>query len=221
MENKSKPLIIELIIDETQNIDGVNVVSIVDEPAIEVDFMYFNKNMNNTFKFKNVNEEKRLATGPFMIPDKQILRVDEQNNPYFVFFSEDTVRKSNELYMKKGGNLKYNTNHKDIVDGGAIVIESWIVEDPNNDKANALGFTNLPKGTWMGTYKIYDDKLWSQIKSGEFKGFSIEGPYGYLFNKTEVNLSEEIIYEFIKNIINSDIESNNKFDIISTILNKN
>ena len=43
-----------------------------------------------------------------------------------------------------------------------------------NDKANALGFEGLPKGTWMVSMKL-SDELWSQyIETGKAKGFSID-----------------------------------------------
>ena len=56
----------------------------------------------------------------------------------------------------------------------AFVSESWIVENPENDKSNELGLT-YPQGTWVITMKVQDPELWGQIKQGKYKGFSIEG----------------------------------------------
>ena len=56
------------------------------------------------------------------------------------------------------------------------LIESWIVEDPANDKANALGF-NPSKGDWYVSYKINNRETWDKIKAGELTGFSIAGQF--------------------------------------------
>jgi hypothetical protein len=55
------------------------------------------------------------------------------------------------------------------------VIESWIIEDFDTDKAKLLGFERLPKGTWMVSLKVSDKDFWDKkILTGEVKGFSVE-----------------------------------------------
>ena len=66
------------------------------------------------------------------------------------------------------------------------VVESWIVTDPANDKSNALGFKDIPKGSWFVSYKIDNDELWEKVKSGEVRGYSIEG----VFSKNIIELSK-------------------------------
>ena len=69
-------------------------------------------------------------------------------------------------------NIEHDGNR--FIDG-AHLVESWIVEDPEKDKANLYGFSPK-KGTWMTMYKINDKDIWTEyIKSGKVKGFSIEG----------------------------------------------
>ena len=93
-----KELIIELTVDEKDN-TGVEIISFVESPAIERDFLYFND--KNTERFKTVDTDKRIVVGAAMLPNEKIIREDADGNPYFVYFSEDTVRKCAELFFKR------------------------------------------------------------------------------------------------------------------------
>ena len=88
--------------------------------------------------FQIDNEEKRIVLGPAMIPDMKIFRKDAMGNPYYVFFSAETIRMIAEKYMKN----QYTRNNDLMHDGKAISdiygIESWIKED-EADKSNKYG----------------------------------------------------------------------------------
>jgi len=124
--------------------------------------------------FKFAQEDQQIVVGPLMIPDKLILRVDEEGNPYHVFFSRETIKQIAYKMMREKlldrMNIEHNTAN--TVDG--YMLETWIIEDNQNDKAIAYGF-NLPRGTWMGMYKVVDPAVWAKVKEGIVKGFSIEG----------------------------------------------
>jgi hypothetical protein len=55
-------------------------------------------------------------------------------------------------------------------------METWIVENPE-DKANSLYNMDVPVGSWMVKMRVHDKDTWSKIKSGELRGFSIEGDF--------------------------------------------
>jgi hypothetical protein len=206
---EKKPLVIEMLVSE-ENETGVDVISFVENPAIEIDFMYFN-NVERQ-KFKTTNEEKRIICGPAMIPNEKIIRLDGEGNEYFVFFSEDTIRLCNEMYFKNGNNNGSNLEHETAIDGVSAV-ESWLIEDSTMDKAIALGFKDLPKGTWMISFKIDNDEVLAKIKSGEVLGFSVEG----LFGQKKVEMTKEFTEEDLKELLNSDLSDDEK---IETIKNK-
>ena len=123
-----KELVIELKVNDDDN-TGVDIISFVESPAIEVDFMYFStKKME---RFKTIDADKRIVVGAAMLPNEKIIRFDADDNPYFVFFSEETVRKCAELYFKRSKQTATNINHSsDIVSSGVTVVESRIVENP-------------------------------------------------------------------------------------------
>jgi hypothetical protein len=159
----------ELTIDD-DFLDEVFAISLVGEPAIESNFVWFDK---EKVSFKKIDNEKRIVVGPILIPNKKIFRIDGEGNGYEVFFSPETVEKLAQNYLKRKYTDKATVEHEEKVKGVHLV-ESWI-KTSKLDKSNSYGL-NLPVGTWMGTMKIDNDEVWNEyIKNGEVKGFSIEG----------------------------------------------
>lgn len=165
MENK----LIEWTLDDVMG--ELKRISLVSVPAIEEEFLLFNKNLH----FATIDEEKRIVTGPAMRPDINIPRKDDAGELYYGFFSKDTVRKAAELFFKKNSNANMtNLEHEFEIDG-VYVFESWIVEDPNVDKAKALGFSDVRKGDWWVSMKVENDTVWNNyLKTGLIRGFSVE-----------------------------------------------
>jgi hypothetical protein len=179
--------VIELIIDEEKLQSGIEAISVVEHPAIEENFVALSKE----YKFEQVNE-KRLLVGPLLIPEKKIYRRDG-NKEYYVFFSKDTIRKASELYLMRGYQNNATYEHKESVDGLTLV-ESWIIDSKENDKSNHYSM-DLPEGTWMGAIKVNNDVLWEDyVKTGQVKGFSIEGYFvdKLVQEEQEEDLSAEI-----------------------------
>ena len=120
------------------------------------------------------DDEKRIVIGPAMIPDLKIFRKDVDGNPYYVFFSAESIKLIAEKYMR----YKYTDNNDEMHNGKAVkdvyVYESWIKED-KEDKGNKYGFGDLPIGTWFVAMKVRNDNVWNKIKAGELKGFSVSG----------------------------------------------
>jgi hypothetical protein len=90
----------------------------------------------------------------------------------------------------------FNLQHDDNLKLEATVVESWIINDSNNDKANSLGF-DLPVGTWMVSVAPKDTNLLTEEFLSTFKGFSIEGN----FYQEEVKLNNNNIMSKIENIL--------------------
>jgi hypothetical protein len=197
---------IKLIEWELDDVMGeLKRISLVSEPAIEEDFLLFN---SQTLKFKTIDDEKRVLTGPAMRPDINIPRKDEIGNLYYGFFSKDTVRKCAELFFKKNSNAN-NTNleHEFEIDG-VYVFESWIVEDPEMDKAKALGFKNIKAGDWFVSMKIENETVWNNyLKTGLIRGFSVE-----------VKASEVEILDKMKSILMDDISDDLKYEMLLKLM---
>ena len=189
---------IELTIkDESE--DGVFAISLVDSPAIEENFVMLS---SQEVELKILDEEKRIVVGFALVPEKRIYR-KVKDKEFNIFFTKETIAKSSELFMKKLNLNKFTTEHEKEVQG-INVIESWIVEDAKNDKSNIYNL-GAKGGEWVVMSKIYNDEVWSEIKQGKFKGYSIEGMYdGFdkLKASQEVEECETVkeIKEFLKTV---------------------
>jgi len=169
--------IIELILDEAQNIMGIDAISIVENPAIEANFLALK---SDEVKLAEVSKDKKILMGALLIPNKPIFRTGEQGD-YYIYFSKDTVEKASQLYLKNGNQNNSTLEHQHELNGLTLV-ESWIVEDVKYDKSRKYDL-NVPVGTWMGSIKVNNDDVWNDyVKTGKVKGFSIEG---YFVDKME------------------------------------
>ena len=161
---------IELYIDEENEFSGIEAISVVENPAIEEDFIALKK---HEVQLAEVDAEKRILMGPALIPNKQIYRTNGEEE-YNIFFSEDTVKKASELFLSRGKQNNSTLEHQVDIQGLSVV-ESWIIEDTDMDKSKKYGLS-LPKGTWMVSVKVNNDDIWNNyVKEGKVKGFSIEG----------------------------------------------
>ena len=177
--------LIELIIDEEMELSGIDAISIVENPAIEEDFIAL-KTEQKEYNFAEVDKEKKIIMGAMLVPDKPIYRRDENEEEYYIYFSKNTIRKAMELFFQNGNQSNATFEHMESITG-LTMVESWIVEDTDKDKSK-LYELNVPVGTWMGTIKVNNDKIWNDfIKTGKVKGFSIEG---YFADKAKTPLSK-------------------------------
>lgn len=189
--------IIELVIDEDADNVAVDAVSLVADPAIEVNWVALSK--EKKYQFKTIDEKQKIISGPALIPNKQIYRKDDQMGEYYIYFSKSTVAKCNELFFKNYNQKNATFEHEYAVDG-TTVIESWLVTDKENDKSNSLGF-DLPLGTWFISMKIDNPEIWSAIMDGKVRGYSIEGHFADRLSMKKMS-KDELILEKIKKILN-------------------
>ncbi len=172
-EKKLKRRLVELVIDEESERFGVEAISLVEFPAIEENWVFFNK--DNFLSLAKLDEEKKTLVGAVLIPEKEIPRYDQElDEEYVVYFSKETIKQAQELFMSSLRNNNATYEHKVPIQGLSVV-ESWIKEDEKYDKSSQFGFDKMPIGTWFVKMKISNDEIWEKVKNKEVKGFSIEG----------------------------------------------
>ena len=137
-------------------------------------------------------DEKQLIAGPLMIPRKLIYRFDENNGEYWVYFTEETIEKIAYKYLINKNQDQTNLEHsEDIKLEDVVLVESWLVQDPDKDKSYALTGEKYEKGTWFGIMKVLNSSVWEEwVKTGRVKGFSIEG----FFADKMINASKHQFY---------------------------
>jgi hypothetical protein len=194
--------IVELVLDEDQEMTGIEAISIVENPAIEADFVALKA---DEIRLAEVNKDKKILMGALLIPNKPIFRNSEDQDDYYIYFSKDTVEKASQLYLKNGNQNNSTLEHQHALNGLTLV-ESWIVEDTKFDKSRKYGM-NVPVGTWMGSIKVNNDEVWNEyVKTGKVKGFSIEGYFADKMErpKDSVGLSaDQKLINKIKEILQS------------------
>ena len=149
-------------------------ISLVEEPAIEVDYVAFDKDKETKPNLKFIEDkqnEKYMILGPALIPDKNIYR-NYDGDEFYVSFSAECIEKLSHNFVKNCyGDGCFTKDHESFAQGCSLA-ESWI-KTSENDKSVEYGF-DCPIGTWFIAAKIDSIELWDSIKKGERKGFSIE-----------------------------------------------
>lgn len=184
----------ELKLDEQTNEFGVDIISLVDAPAIEKNYVMFESHKVEW----TANNERMIVSGPAMIPDKLIYRNDA-NGEYNTVISKDTIEAVVLRYMEQGNqsnvNLMHGTNVKDV-----FVFESFL-SDSQRGIAPMAGYEDLPNGTWFVSMKVNNPAVWQQVKEGKLKGFSIEGFFGMEKKEVKSEMSIDRAFDEILELV--------------------
>ncbi|WP_066834917.1 XkdF-like putative serine protease domain-containing protein [Rufibacter ruber] len=193
--NKDLP-VYRFDVDDLDDTKGIQLISVVDRPAIEVDFVKLAK---EDYSVKLASDKaKQYATGPILIPEKLVYRrIKETGFEYYMTFGRDEIERIRNKFMRQGETKHSNLDHSahDEIEG--ILIESWIVEDPAIDKSAALGFKGIVPGTLFATYHFPDPKVWAEVESRN--GFSLEGKFVLADIKleTQKDQAEDILNDLV------------------------
>lgn len=197
----------ELLIDENDLLlSGVHALSIVENPAIQSDFIALGD--QKPVLLAEVNKDKQILMGAALIPDKPIYRKDGDEE-YYVYFSKETIAKTAEAFFRNNNQNNATLEHVEVLDN-MTVFESWIVEDPEFDKSKKYGL-EVPEGTWMVSMKVDDKDVWDNyVKDNKVFGFSIEGKFANVLRKesSDMNFSDQVLdgtLELIKQFLKDNI----------------
>lgn len=180
---------------------GVDAIALVDDPAIQRNFIAFKAEGANKITFQATNTEQRILSGPLMVSDMYIFREDDTHGPHYVYFDSDSIKKSVLRFFQNGNTSKINLMHIPGSDpGGIFMFESFLI-DSTRGISTPAGFDALPDGSWFGSFKVDNDAIWNHfIATGEFRGFSVEGFFNY--QKPSATPEEQQLQDII-DILNS------------------
>lgn len=176
-------------------------ISMVEEPAIESDFVALAK--QEEVEVKLSSDERHICYGPALIPNKDIYRNNGEQE-FYINFTEESIVKMSQDFMKEYRQKEVTLDHESEADE-VYIVESWLVEDPYKDKANALGF-NVPKNTWMIGMKVNNIEVWDRVKAGELKGFSVESmisleEFSKIDNNMEIQTNDMSFWTKMKEVL--------------------
>jgi hypothetical protein len=185
---------------------GVYAISLVDEPAMDGDFIQFKKE-EKQIKFAQIDESKRRVMGLILEPNKEVLRFNEEEQAYYtVYFEKQDIEDVAYNFQRQGNQNNSTIQHSGKAIEGVSFVETWIVENPKIDKSTNFGL-EYPKGSWIGVMQLENEEVWNTyVKTGQVKGFSIDA----LMEFEEINLNklnmdvknEGTVLEFLKDLPN-------------------
>jgi hypothetical protein len=153
---------------------GIEQIAFTSNPAIKVKGMAFNQDVKLLF----ADDLKYRVTAPAMIP-MEIYRRDDETGEYYVQFTAETIEQIHSKFMQDLKNRDiFNLEHDQTQQVPAYILESWIVDNPKEDKAFSTFGIEVPKGTLMLTAQITDQEYYNELVKNEQIGFSIEGFLG-------------------------------------------
>lgn len=160
---------------------GMFAISLVDDPAVECDFMYFNDE-KKPMLFSVQDEEKRIVRGVIMECDKLIYRRTAEGFEYYITFDEPTIRIMAQKYLADGFQNNVDTMHDGNLVNGVELVQ-WFISDKENG-VNPAGFENVNDHSLFAEFHVLNDEIWGAIKDGTFRGFSLAG----FFEPVEVQM---------------------------------
>lgn len=165
---------------------GVYAISLVDEPAMDGNFVQFKK-QEKEIKFAQIDESKRRVMGLILEPNKEVLRFNQEDESYYtVYFESEDIEDVAYNFQRQGNQNNSTIQHNGKAIEGISFVETWIVENPKIDKSTNFGL-EYPKGSWIGVMQLENEEVWdTYVKTGQVKGFSIDA----LMEFEEINLTK-------------------------------
>lgn len=160
-------------IDENDKVTGVKTMSIVDKPAIQSEFIAFSE--EKSFVELKAEGYKQVVAGLALIPDKDILRSDENGQPYNAYFTTEGIERIRNKFHKELMTDRVNVDHKQTGYIDAFLVESFIIDSQERlADVTTKGIQGAVLGSWFVAYKIEDAETFKRVLLGELRGFSVE-----------------------------------------------
>lgn len=172
-------------------------MSTVEAPATKTKLVMFDDEMKS-LQFSD--DEQQIIYSVAMRPNMLIPRKDINGEPAMVFYSENTVSDLQQNFFKNNSHNGATINHDKNVRNDIYAFESWIVTNPEKDKATEMGL-EVQKGDWVLGQKVDNPEVWQKIKNKELMGFSIEAYLEPVLIKNEIEMTQEELEAGIKKVL--------------------
>jgi len=164
----------EACIDTKDSETGMFVISLVDSPANERDFVAFEE-VKQIQTYSIANDEEQKVFGLVMECDKPIYRRNEQGFEYYITYNRKTIEAMTEKYFKMGLQNNVDTMHNFELEDGITLTQMFIKDSEKG--VNPIGFEDVNDGSLFAEFHIENAEVWNAIKEGEYKGFSLAGVF--------------------------------------------
>lgn len=174
-------------LDVLDDLSGVEIVSLVDRPAVEKEFIAF---QDQEIKF-SINEEKHIVTGVALIPNQKIYRRDENGKEYYIQVSKEAVERIAQKFFADHNSTNVNLQHQVSVDD-CVYFESYLTNKERGIYPKEFG--ELSDGVWILSCKINNPAVWDLVKQGVVRGFSVEGHLNVVEDKPLDSIQDLLDY---------------------------
>lgn len=190
-----KMKIFNIVINEDDQ-TGMDTISLVSQPAVGVNFLKFEE--QKEIKKLSFDADKHIITGVVALAGIPIYRYDKEIGDYYVVFTSEVIEKMMIKYSKMNLNNSVDLQHNGKKVDGVIMFESYIYNKERN--IAPVEFGDIPDGSWIASFKVENEELWNEIKSGnELNGFSLAGLFCFAEPENEeVDELEQYIDEILK-----------------------
>lgn len=180
-----------IVIDDAET--GIDRISLVELPAVESNFLAFSQKKQVLYF---ADEEQQMITGVLARADYPIYRNDNQLGEYYIQFGKDVIKEMAEKLLVDNHQNWINIEHIEDSDVDGVNMVEMFIKDTKKG-INPTGFEDISEGSLFATFKVRNPKIWELIKDGTFKGFSIEGLFGF----EQVEDNEEQLYNEILDML--------------------
>lgn len=181
--------------------EGMFCISLVDDPAVEVNFLAFDKEEKKQ-TFAILSEEKKRIIGCVARADYPIYRIDSDGYEYYLVFEKDTIYQMAKKFMSDYCQKNTSIMHNGYLADGLHLVQ-FFVKDSTKGVA-PQGFEHVSDGSLFAEYQVTNDDLWNSIKDGVFKGFSLEGFFSHEIVKlnktnkmTKIEKLKQVLADFL------------------------
>jgi hypothetical protein len=183
--------IIELTLEDLEQ--GVDATALVENPAIQRNWMAFKE--HKSYEFKTHNEEKRILAGALMVADFPMYR-NMNGKEFFVKFSSETIEQLADRMVLNNKLTAFNFEHDAKKELADMHIQQFFIINTELGVNTPIGFEELPNGSLFAFVKVNNEQVWNDyVKTGIVKGFSIEGNFA-----TKEEFSEQQIINELEQI---------------------
>lgn len=127
--------------------DGVFIMSIVNDPAVQKNFLKFSTQQKSEIAL-SIDDEKKIITGVALRADYPIYRKDGEHE-FYINFKPEEIEKAMCKFMKDQNGHKVNINHFRDTDN-VYLIESFIMNDKLRPSYEE--FQDVKNGSWIVSY---------------------------------------------------------------------
>lgn len=213
---KGKPLY-DIAVDEKSKESGTNRIDFVSRPANGKPLLKFADESEEESVRLKFNKERRLVTAVIMQPGYPMFRRSKDGEEFYIQFSKETIEFMRDKFMMLQKLHERGAEHAiELDEMDAPLVETWITDESRG--ISAPKELETEDGSWIGTFRVLNDKLWLAVEDGTFSGVSLEGIFDLYETFSETEKIDERLQNIFKSVIfNRNVSVLDKFNALKSL----